>query len=89
MSDNIDIIINKLFRERWSGDLAEGSIQEQRKQLYKTLSNQLEGYWSGHTAYHIAVDGGFLIDNKSGSDKRLTILGEIFMESMLDDNSSQ
>lgn len=79
---DIDKIIKKLFSERWTKDLADAPIEQQREQLFKTLSNQTDGYWSGHTAYNLAVDGGFLIDAKSGANKTLTTLGEMFMESM-------
>lgn len=90
MSD-IDKIIHKLFSSRWSGDLNSSPIGDMRKQLHKNLKNQVDGYWSGHTAYYIMVDGGFLIDSKrkriEGSGmaegKKLTTLGEMFMESML------
>jgi len=75
----INQIIKKLFSERWTENLANADIGAQRKQLYKTLTDQINGYWSGHTAYHLAVDGGFLIDAKSGTDKRLTILGQMFI----------
>ena len=78
MSD-INKIISKLFKERWTENLANASIDEQRGQLFKTLQDQMRGYWSGHTAYHLAVDGGFLIDAKSNANKKLTALGEMFM----------
>jgi len=81
MSD-INKIIQKLFSERWTKNLADAPIEDQREQLFKTLTDQAGGYWSGHTAYHLAVDGGFLIDSDSGSKKKLTTLGEMFMESM-------
>lgn len=41
----------------------------------------MDGYWSGSTAYHIMVDGGFLIDGKTGA-KKLTLIGKIFMREM-------
>lgn len=82
MDSLIDKIISKLFAERWTENLAQAPIEEQRKQLFKTLTDQTRGYWSGHTAYHLAVEGGFLIDGKSNTDKKLTELGKIFMESM-------
>lgn len=89
MSDT-NKIIHKLFSSRWSGDLNSASIDDMRKQLYKNLKNQVDGYWSGSTAYSIMVDGGFLIDSKrvrienSGmaKGKKLTVLGEMFVESM-------
>lgn len=85
--NHIDTIIKGLFSSRWSGDLSSAPIEEMRKQLHKNLQNQVDGYWSGHTAYSIMVDGGFLIDSKrepiDGSNmakgKRLTELGKIFM----------
>lgn len=85
-----DTIIKELFSSRWSGDLSSAPLEEMRKQLYKNLQDQVNGYWSGHTAYHIMVDGGFLIDSKryrlEGSNeckgKKLTLLGQMFMKSM-------
>ncbi len=87
MSD-IDKIIHNLFSTRWSGDLSNSPIEDMRKQLHKNLQNQIDGYWSGHTAYNIMVDGGFLIDSKrvyvdgKCKGKKLTVLGKMFMESM-------
>lgn len=76
----IDSIIEPLFKARWSGDLSDGPVSEMRDQLFKTLRDQTMGYWSGHTAYNIAVDGGFLINDKKGANKRLTSLGAMFLE---------
>ena len=75
----MDQIIQKLYKERWSGSLADAPIEEQRKQLQETLQKALDGYWSGHTAYFIAVDGGFLLDIKPN---KLTYLGKMFMKQM-------
>ncbi len=80
MSD-IDKVIKKLFSERWTDNLASADITAQRAQLHKTLKDQINGYWSGHTAYHLAVDGGFLIDAKKKADKKLTSIGQMFMDS--------
>ena len=76
----IDSIIEPLFKARWSGDLSDGPVSEMCDQLFKTLRDQTMGYWSGHTAYNIAVDGGFLINDKKGANKRLTSLGAMFLE---------
>ena len=80
MSD-INQIIFDLFSERWVETKAfvTRDIDSMRKQLHKNLSNQIDGYWSGHTAYHLMVDGGFLKDSKPGTEKKLTALGEAFM----------
>ena len=83
-------IINKLFRSRWTGHLNSAPIDEMRKQLQKNLQNQIDGFWTGHTAYWIMVDGGFLIDSKMvriegtgmSEGKKLTELGKMFMRSM-------
>jgi len=82
-------IIHNLFSTRWSGDLSNSPIGDMRKQLYKNLKNQVDGYWSGHTAYHLMVDGGFLIDSKRVrieggmcAGKNLTELGKMFMRTM-------
>lgn len=76
----IDSIIETLFKSRWSGDLSSSPVSEMRDQLFKTLRDQTMGYWSGHTAYNIAVDGGFLINDKKGENKRLTSLGAMLVE---------
>ena len=81
MSDT-DKIIYDLFSTRWSDNIAKAGIERMREQLYKNLNDQVNGYWSGHTAYHIMIDGGFLIDAKPGEEKRLTFLGLSFMSSM-------
>ncbi|PCJ11111.1 MAG: hypothetical protein COB04_19600 [Gammaproteobacteria bacterium] len=75
-----DEYINKLFEGTGFSDSILASTKRQREQIVKTLSNQVNGYWSGHTAYHLVVNGGFLHDDKSGADKRLTALGVAFME---------
>ena len=88
MSDTNEII-KKMFSTRWSGYLSTGGIEDMRSQLRKNLQNQIDGYWSGSSAYRIMVEGGFLIDSKripigkAGmcKGKKLTALGELFMES--------
>lgn len=74
-----DNVIGRLFSQRWTENLANAPIEQQRAQLYKTLFDQCRGYWSGHTAYNLAVDGGFLIDGKSNTYKNLTECGKEFM----------
>ena len=88
--NDIDKIIYKLFSTRWTDDLNNSPIEDMRNQLYKNLKNQVDGFWSGHTAYHIMVDGGFIIDSKRiylkdsnrAKGKKLTSLGKMFMDSM-------
>ena len=77
MNDNF---ISELFKGTNFGSRINNSVEEQRKLIAKTLRNQIEGYWSGHTAYHIVVNGGFLKDAKSGEEKRLTHKGKRFLE---------
>ena len=86
----IDKIIHNLFSTRWNGNLRKAPIEAMRLQLRKNLQNQIDGYWTGHTAYQIMVDGGFLIDAKRipikstgmSEGKKLTALGQSFMNSM-------
>ena len=75
-----DEYINELFEGTNFGPATNGCVKLKRKQLEKTLRDQVGGYWSGHTAYHIAISGGFLIDAKSGGKKMLTLLGRKFMD---------
>ncbi|WP_253254587.1 hypothetical protein [Vibrio parahaemolyticus] len=79
-----DQIIKQLFAERWTDDLRHAPLEKLRQQVYKNLKDQMAGYWSGHTAYHLLVDGGFLIDAKfeQGKGKKLTLLGRRFIENM-------
>lgn len=79
---DIDEVIEKLFRDRWCGDAVTESIDTMKEQLFKALSSQIAGYWSGHTAYHIAVDGGFLIDAKSGEQNDLQPLATCFINAI-------
>ncbi len=78
----IEQVIYDLFTKRWCGESVLKNIDSMKAQLCKTLTDQTNGYWSGHTAYNIAVDGGFLKDSKSGSKKELTALGQVFIDNM-------
>ena len=71
-------IISDLFMARWSGSVVLSNVDNMKEQLNKTLIDQLAGYWSGHTAYNIAVDGGFLLDEGKSEGKKLTPLGVLF-----------
>lgn len=75
-----DEYINKLFEGSNFGAKINGSTEAKRAQIVKTLRDQVSGYWSGHTAYHIAVDGGFLKDAKRTANKELTALGVAFIQ---------
>ncbi|ELL8242124.1 hypothetical protein ABH649_003116 [Vibrio cholerae] len=83
----LDQIIHGLFSTRWSGDLRNAPIKRMREQLYKNLKDQLNGYWSGHTAYHILIDGGFIIDASTGK-KVATKLGQMFIDEMENSNDT-
>lgn len=73
-------IIEDIFKQNWTGKETLSSIENMRKQLYKNLKDQLNGYWSGHSAYSIMVYGGFLINKKRSEKAKLTALGERFIE---------
>jgi hypothetical protein len=75
----IEARIKKLFQTRWTDNLAKADIDDMKAQLYKNLLDQVRGYWSGHTAYHLMVDGGFLVDGDRSTHKQLTADGEAFM----------
>lgn len=73
-----DEYIDSLFE---GANFGEDSTTERRKQLIKKgLKNQLDGFWTGHTLYHILTDGGFLYDAKTSDKKRLTALGQAFIQ---------
>lgn len=74
-----DEYINALFEGARFGEAIDNCVKAKRALIAKTLNNQLQGYWTGHTAYHIAVDGGFLHDAKRGAEKKLTALGKVFL----------
>lgn len=76
----IDKIIDIMFDAKGWG--IPDTIEAKRAQLHKNLTDQVNGWWSGSTAYYIMVNGGFLIDGKPNTFKKLTVLGEMFMESM-------
>ncbi len=80
--NEIDQVIFNLFSDRWveKNAFVTKDIDSMKWQLHKNLKNQIDGYWSGHTAYHLMVDGGFLIDAKSGAEKKLTAIGQVFMD---------
>jgi len=75
-----DDYINQLFEGTNFGAGINNSTKEKKCLIVRTLQNQISGYWSGHTAYHIAVNGGFLKDSKKGSKKKLTALGHAFLQ---------
>ncbi|AUR87419.1 hypothetical protein NVP1101O_008 [Vibrio phage 1.101.O._10N.261.45.C6] len=75
-----DKIIDKMFNAKSWG--IPDTIEAKRGQLHKNLTDQVNGYWSGSTAYWIMTQGGFLVDGKSSTMKKLTVLGEMFMEEM-------
>jgi hypothetical protein len=77
--DNLDEHINKMFQRYWTGELVLSSLDNMKKQLKKNLTDQLNCYWSGHSAYQIMIDGDFLVDGKANTQKSLTPLGELFM----------
>ncbi|EJB8506392.1 hypothetical protein MW364_004641 [Vibrio parahaemolyticus] len=78
----IDQVIHELFSNNWTPDLRTASIDKMRAQLYKNLKDQLAGYWTGHTAYWILVEGGFIVDGPKGTAKQLTRFGSMFKEEM-------
>ena len=77
-----DKIITDMFKKYWRGDETLSSIDNMRKQLRKSLNDQVNGFWSGRSAYCIMVEGGFLVDEKfkGGKGKRLTAFGEAFVK---------
>lgn len=75
-----DEYINSLFEGTRFGECVDNCVKEKRKLIVKTLRNQLDGYWSGHTAYQIVIQGGFLHDAKTDEQKHLTALGAAFLE---------
>lgn len=79
MSVVSDDFVNSLFDGTNFGAKINGDVAEKRKQIAKTLRDQVGGYWSGHTAYWIVVNGGFLIDGKRSTEKKLTALGCQFL----------
>lgn len=82
-SNMFDEVIFKLFNSCWVGPQRD-DVELAKKQLLKNLTDQVEGYWSGSSAYYIMTTGGFLIDGKKGTKKRLTAVGEMFVESTKD-----
>jgi len=75
-----DEYIEHLFAGTNFGEDINNSTEAKRDVIAKTLRNQVNGYWSGHTAYGIVTTGGFLVDAKFGEVKRLTALGVAFLE---------
>jgi len=92
---NLDEYIKDAFLIRWCGESVRTSLSEMKKQLHKNLDDQTKGYWSGHSAYGIMRDYGFLINEKhvNGNPKKLTKPGEMFMrdyeKAMQGDNSEE
>jgi SRSO17 transposase len=77
----LDEVIGDLFATNWTG-AEQFDVELAKKQLAKNLRDQVNGFWSGHTAYWIITNGGFLIDSKKGTKKKLTAVGKIFLNNM-------
>jgi len=75
-----DEYINNLFKGTNFGDPINKCVVKKREQIAKTLRNLRDGYWAGHTAYHIVVNGGLIEDGKKSEAKVLTELGELFLK---------
>jgi len=75
-----DDFIDNLFAGTNFGNPVNSCVKAKRRLLLKTLQNQIDGYWSGHAAYHICVNGGFLLDAKTDEPKKLTALGTAFLK---------
>lgn len=75
-------IIEDMFKQHWTGEETLKSIDNMRRQLLKNLRGQMNGFWSGHSAYKIMTKGGFLMDSKSGATKTLTAVGVRFVADM-------
>lgn len=77
-----DEYVNELFEGTNFGEPTNNCVLKKREQIAKNLRDQLNGYWSGHTAYHILIDGKFLKDAKSNEKKEPTALGVAFLQEM-------
>ncbi|QFT55614.1 hypothetical protein [Microbulbifer sp. THAF38] len=75
-----DEYIEELFEGTNFGERVNNSTLLKRHHIAKHLKQQIEGFWSGHTMYHILIYGGFLMDAKTSETKRLTALGRAFLE---------
>lgn len=80
IDSEVDKIVYRMFRKYWNGDHTVSSLHNMRVQLRKNIQNQLDGFWSGSSAYQIMTQGGFIVDAKTGK-KKLTELGKMFMAS--------
>lgn len=77
-----DLWVQSVFYNTNFGTLINNNPSLQRGQLAKTLRDQMRGFWSGHTAYHLAIGNGLLVDGPKGTLKVLTDKGRRFMDYM-------
>lgn len=75
-----DSYIVGLFDGTDFGPHINGNVEEQKRLIRNALENQLAGYWTGRTLYSILIEGGFLHDAKFKEQKKLTQLGEAFLQ---------
>lgn len=66
--------IERLFTGTDFGPDVNDSIEEKRRFIKQEIIKQRNGHWSGHTSYHIMLNGGFIIDSKN-EKKKITLLG--------------
>ena len=76
---DIDNVIFNMFKRHWVGESVINNLDCMKAQLHKNLNDQINGYWSGSSAYRIMTEGGFIVDAKSCTKKKLTSFGEMFI----------
>lgn len=82
-----DDYINGLFADKDFGDPINECIKKKRELLLKGIRVQAQGMWSGHTLYHILIEGLFIKDGKTGEPKPITPMGLDFLQNNGDLNS--
>jgi hypothetical protein len=75
-----DAELEKLFHNTNFGSEINGCVKAKRKQLLKNITDKFNGYWNGHTAFHIMLDAGLVLDGKPSNQTKLTQRGINFMQ---------
>ena len=75
-----DAELEELFHNKNFGSAINGCVKAKRKQLLKNVTDKFNGFWNGHTAFHMMLDAGLVLDGKPSNQTKLTQRGINFME---------
>ena len=74
-----DAELEHIFYNKNFGEKINGCVKAKRRQLLKSVLDKSNGFWNGHTAFHMMLDAGLVIDGSAYNKTKLTQRGINFM----------